>query len=614
MENRLLNSILKRVEKPGRYVGLEINSVEKKFEEVEARVAFSYPDVYEIGMSYNGMNLLYEVINREKSLLMERVFAPWLDMEKEMRAEKLELFTLESKRPVKDFDFFAFTLQYEMSYTNILNMLNLAGLELRSEDRGEKDPIIIAGGPCAYNPEPMSMFIDAYLLGDGEELFPNFMKLYAECKQKGMTKKEFLQEAVKLEGVYVPSFYKVIYDGDKIVTREKLYKDAPDIINRAYIEDFNSAVTTIKPLIPNVEAVHDRVVCEIFRGCTQGCRFCQAGMVYRPIREKSVGTIIDQIDTMIENSGYDEVSLSSLSSCDYPYLELLVKKLLDKYEDENVSVALPSLRMDSKSLSVLRDIEKVRKTGLTFAPEAGSQRMRDIINKNICDEDIERAINFAFNEGYSTIKLYFMIGLPLEELEDVLAISDVAKKVVKMFFDRNKEDLKGNLKVNVSASCFVPKPFTPFQWVGQDDLETMYSKAKSLKSEIASNKIKFSYHDPKLSRMEGVISRGDRRIGYAIEKAYLMGCKFDGWKDYFKYETWIEAFEAVGLDPDFYANRTRELDEVLPWDFINVGVTKEFLQREWKKANREATTSDCRRTCHACGVNHTYKGEYCPCK
>ncbi len=609
-----LNSALNRVNKPARYVGMEVNSVIKDWDRVDLKFAFAFPDIYEIAMSYNGLNLIYGLINDRENMLCERVFAPWTDMESEMRKNGIELYGLESKKSIKEFDFLAFTLQYEMSYTNILNMIDLAGLELRSKNRSEVDPIVIAGGPCAYNPEPLADFIDIFYIGEGEEGLIELLEYYLACKEKNMTKGEIIRSAASMEGIYIPSLYEEIYNDDgTIKERLKLDPNAPSIINKRYIEDLNSVYTNPKPLLPNIEAVHDRVVEEIFRGCTGGCRFCQAGMIYRPIREKNIDTIMEHIDTMLENSGYDGISLSSLSTCDFPELELLVHKLVERYTDENIKISLPSLRLDSKSLSVLKEIEKMKKTGLTFAPEAGSQRLRDVINKNITMEDIKRAVSFAFDEGYSTIKLYFMIGLPTETIVDVLGIKDIAYKIKDMFFERDLTKIKGNLKITASSSCFVPKPFTPFQWEAQDSLDKLYEKANLLKSEIKDKKISYNYHDPKVSRIEAVIARGDRRVGKVIERAYISGCYFDGWGDYFNYDKWESAFEEEGLDMGFYANRERNTAEVLPWDFIDIGVTKAFLVKEREKAFNAEVSVDCREKCHGCGVNRRYPGGYCPC-
>lgn len=609
-----LNRVLNRVDKPARYVGMEVNSVNKNISEVDVSVAFAFPDVYEIGMSYNGLNLLYGLINGKENMLLERVFSPWTDMQEEMLKENIDLFTLESKTAVSEFDFFAFTFQYEMSYTNILRLLDLAGLELKSSDRSEEDPIIIAGGPCAYNPEPMADFIDLFFIGEAEEGLLELLEFYIESKKSGVTKSEFLKKACKIKGIYVPRFYTEYYNEDNTINRrEKNYLEAPDIIQKRYIENLDEVYATEKPLLPNIEAIHDRVVEEIFRGCTAGCRFCQAGMIYRPIREKKIDTIVNQIDTMLVNSGYDEISLSSLSTCDFPELELLVKKLVESYSDQNIKISLPSLRLDSKSLGVLKEIEKMKKSGLTFAPEAGTQRLRNVINKNISIEDIDRAVRFAFSEGYTTIKLYFMIGLPTETIEDVLGIKEIAYMIKDIFFEQDLTNIKGNLKITASSSCFVPKPFTPFQWEAQDDIETLYEKANLLKSEIRDKKVKYNFHDPRISKLEAVIARGDRRVGRVIENAYRRGCHFDGWGEHFKFEKWMEAFEEEGIDPDFYANRQRSTDEILPWDFIDIGVSKNFFIRERQKALNEEVSKDCREICHGCGVNRSYPGGYCPC-
>ncbi|MEB3429877.1 TIGR03960 family B12-binding radical SAM protein [Citroniella saccharovorans] len=607
--------ILNRVEKPSRYIGNEINTILKDDSNERVSMAFLFPDVYEVGMSYNGLNLFYNLINDKEEFSFERAFSPWVDMEEEMRKNDLPLFTLESKRAVKEFDIVGFTLQYEMSYTNILNMLELSGISIKSIDRKEEEPLVIAGGPCAFNPEPLADFIDLFYIGEAEEGILEILKLYQNKKDNNLTKDDFLKMAAEnIEGVYVPKFYEITYKKDETIDKRiKLYDKAKDIIKKRYIENVNDVYVSTKPIVPNTESVHDRVVTEIFKGCTRGCRFCQAGMIYRPIREKSTATILDIIDSNLKNSGYDEVSLSSLSTCDYTELQELVKELLKKYEKENVSISLPSLRLDSDSLSVLKDIEKVRKTGLTFAPEAGSQRLRDVINKNITDEDIERAVSYAFKEGYSTIKLYFMLGLPTETMEDVQGIKEIAYYIKEKFFNRDKEDIKGNLKITVSTSLFVPKPFTPFQWDPQDDLENLYEKVKFLKDIIRDKKINYNYHEPRLSYLEAVVSRGDRRVGELIYRAFKNGAKFDSWKDQFKFDAWTSAAEELGLNMDFYAKRKRDFDEILPWDFIDIGVSKKFLIKEKKLSNKEITTKDCREGCIYCGVSEGYKGDYCPC-
>ncbi|MFA7533928.1 MAG: TIGR03960 family B12-binding radical SAM protein [Tissierellaceae bacterium] len=600
---KTLDKILKKVEKPARYIGMEQNSIEKDISNAKVKFAFSFPDIYDVGMSHLGLHILYNLINNEKDYVCERVFAPWTDMEEEMRKENLPLFTLESKEEVKNFDFLGFTLQYEMSYTNILNILDLSDIPLRAKDRGDNAPLVIAGGPCAYNPEPLAEFIDFFVIGEGEEITLEILKLYEKHKAENWSKDRFLEDIATMEGIYVPKFYQVAYNEDNTIKERKvLNSTAPEKIKKRMVKDLNTMFSPESMVVPYIETVHDRVIMEIFRGCTRGCRFCQAGMIYRPVREKSVDRLVELAENLVENTGYENVSLSSLSSCDYSELHLLIEKLMENFEEKKVGVSLPSLRLDSFIVDILQEIEKVRKSGLTFAPEAGSQRLRDVINKGVTEEDLVNTVTRIFREGWSTVKLYFMIGLPTETDEDVLGIRDLAYKVKDIFFETPKEQRKGNLKITASASCFVPKPFTPFQWLGQDSIEEFYRKAYLVKNNIKDNKIKFTFHDPKLSYLEAIISRGDRKISELILKAWEMGCKFDGWSEHFKYDTWIEVMEELGIDGDFYALRNRDLEENLPWDFIDPGVSKEYLKREYNKSLGEKITDDCRISCNACGI------------
>ncbi|NLY78021.1 MAG: TIGR03960 family B12-binding radical SAM protein [Tissierellia bacterium] len=607
-----LEKILKKVEKPARYIGMEKNSIQKNLDQVKVKFAFAFPDVYDVGMSHLGLHILYNLLNSQEDIACERVFAPWVDMEEQMVKENIPLYTLENKEPIDTFDFVGFTLQYEMSYTNVINMLHLGNIPILSKDRKDSDPLIIAGGPCVYNPEPMADIFDFFVLGEGEEIILEILQKYKEHKEKGYSRIEFLKEIARIEGIYVPQFYEVHYKEDNTIDRMiPLVEGVPIKINKRIIKNLNETYYPEKLIIPFIDIVHDRIPLEIFRGCTRGCRFCQAGMIYRPIREKNVDTLLNTAQKLVENTGYEDISLTSLSSCDYSQLQLLVTELMKRYEEKNIGVSLPSLRLDSFSLGILKEIEKVRKTGLTFAPEAGSQRLRDVINKGVTEEDLERAVTFAFNEGYSTIKLYFMIGLPTETEEDLLGIKNLGYKVKDIFFSMPKEKRRGNLKVTLSASCFVPKAFTPFQWVGQNSIEEFNDKINFLRSEIKDRKVTFNYHDPKLSYLEAVLARGDRRLSQGLIRAWEKGCKFDGWSELFYFEKWMEAFEETGIDGDFYALRQRSFEELLPWDFIDIGVTKEFLVNEYKKAAEGKLTEDCRQGCRNCGINRSFLGGVC---
>ncbi len=612
MDINKLEDILLKVEKPARYTGGELNSVVKNLEGVNIRYAFAFPDVYEVGMSHLGMHILYNLLNKINDVWCERVFAPWTDLEGQLRENNIELFALESMDSLKDFDILGFTLQYEMSYTNILNMLDMANIPIESAKRDNSFPLVIAGGPCAFNPEPLHEFVDMFFLGESEELLVEVMDLYREHKKNGYDKNEFLKEACLFEGIYVPEFYDVEYNEDGTISkRKKLYDKAPDIVKKRIIKDLDKSFFPEKIVVPFIETVHDRIMLEIFRGCTRGCRFCQAGMIYRPIREKSVETLLKQADLLIESTGHEEISLSSLSTGDYSKLIELATGLLDKYEDRRIGLSLPSLRLDSISFDLMERVQKVRKSGLTFAPEAGSQRMRDIINKNITEDDILGTVKTAFDLGWSTVKLYFMVGLPGETIEDIYGIKDLAYDVKNEFFNRERENIRGNLRVNVSAACFVPKPFTPFQWEAQNTVDEFFDKTGLLKKAIKDKKVSYSYHDPKLSSIEGVFALGDRRIAKVLKTAWKKGCIFDGWGDKFNYDVWIEAFIESGVDPEFYNQRQKNFEEILPWDFIDCGVTKEYLIKEKKKSLEGTTTEDCRLNCTGCGVNMNLVGGPC---
>ncbi|KOM97123.1 Fe-S oxidoreductase [Clostridium botulinum] len=607
--NRISDDVLFRVEKPARYIGGELNSYNKDLNYIDIRYAFCFPDVYEVGMSHLGMKILYYILNERKDIFCERVFAPWPDMEKIMREENIPLYGLESKDPIKDFDFIGFTLQYEMSYTNILNMLDLAGVTIRASKRGEEEPIVMCGGPCAYNPEPLYNIADMFVLGEGEELNTKILDLYKKYKGKGK-KKEFLREASKIRGVYIPSLYEVTYKKDNTIKEFKpLYDDVPKKVKKVIVNSINDVVYPDKFVVPYTDIVHDRIVLETFRGCTRGCRFCQAGMIYRPVREKKTERLLELSDKLIKNTGYDEVTLSSLSICDYSDIQNLVFSMVERHKEGKVGVTLPSLRIDSFSVDLIKEIQKVRKTGLTFAPEAGSQRMRDVINKGVTEENLMTSVKSAFEAGWSTIKLYFMLGLPYETLEDVIGIAELGQKVVQKYYEVPKEVRKKGLKVTVSTSIFVPKPFTPFQWEPQDTMEDVRKKIEAVRGAIKSKQITYNWHESLVSYMEAIFARGDRRICDVLIKAFEKGARFDGWNQYFDFNIWKEALEESNVDGDFYAYRQREYDEILPWDFVDTGVSKEFLMRENERAKKAEVTPDCRQGCKNCGINVNLEGE-----
>lgn len=605
--NLIPDDILFRVEKPARYIGEEFNSYKKNKDEIDIRFAFCFPDVYEVGMSHLGTKILYYILNERKDTYCERVFAPWPDMEKLMREKNIPLYGLESKDSIKDFDFLGFTLQYEMSYTNILNMLDMGGVTIRASERGEEEPIVICGGPCAYNPEPLYDIADLFILGEGEEVLHEVLDLYKDYKGR---KSEFLKEACKIRGVYVPSLYKVDYKEDGTIKEfTPLYEDVPSKVRKRIVRNFNEVAYPDKLIVPYTEIVHDRINLETFRGCTRGCRFCQAGMIYRPIREKKKEKLMELGEKLLKSTGYNEISLTSLSICDYSDIRGLITSLIEKHGGEKVGVSLPSLRIDSFSVDLINEIQKVRKTGLTFAPEAGTQRMRDVINKGVNEENLLTATRSAFESGWSTIKLYFMIGLPYETEEDAKGIALLSEKVVNEYYQIPKEVRKKGLKVTASASIFVPKPFTPFQWVPQLKEEEVMQRVYTVKDNIKSRAISFNYHASKVSFMEGVFARGDRRLCDVLIDAFKNGAKFDGWSEFFNYDIWMNAFKNCNVDPEYYTYRERSYDEILPWDFIDIGVNKEYLIKENEKAKLGTITPDCREGCSACGINKNLEGK-----
>lgn len=608
MVSKEVEKLLLKVQKPGRYVGGELNEVIKDKKDVDVRFAFCFPDTYEIGMSHLGMKILYGQFNSVPYIWCERVFAPWVDMEELMIENNIPLYALESGDPISEFDFIGFTLQYELSFTNMLNMLRLGNIPIRSSERTELKNIVCAGGPCACNPEPIADFVDLFFIGEGEDVDLEVIELYRKCRDEGKSKQEFLQLAAQIEGVYVPSLYDVEYNEDGTIKSFTPKSGAPAVIHKRIMPEMDEVYYPDNFVVPNIEIVHDRAVQEIFRGCIRGCRFCQAGFIYRPVREKSPEVIDRQCHNLCNNTGYDEVSLSSLSSSDYSQIVPLLERLTAWSKDEKVSISLPSLRVDGFTDEIMNKIKTVRKSGLTFAPEAGSQRMRDVINKNVEESELLKTCSTAFEGGWTTVKLYFMIGLPTETYDDVADIANLGQKVVDAYYHCENRPKGKSVRVTVSASCFVPKPFTPFQWEPQDTREEFADKQHHIKDSITTRKIQFNYHDSSTSYLEAVFARGDRRLCKAMELACERGFHFDGWNDCFDLDKWLEIFDECGIDPTFYANRRRSFDEILPWDHIDYGVTKDYLIKECKKAYENATTPHCRIKCNNCGAAKYGKG------
>lgn len=600
----LKDKILANVTKPTRYTGGELNSVLKNPEDVDVRFGFCFADTYEIAMSHLGLKILYHTLNDREDTFCERVFAPWSDMEEEMRKRGMRLFALESGDEITHFDMLGFTLQYELCYSNIVNMLNLAEIPVLAENRSEDYPIICAGGPCAYNVEPVADIFDFVMLGEGEESIHEVVEAYKNWKKSGKkNKRDYLREIAKIEGVYIPSFYDVEYNEDNTIRSITPNEPcAPKTVKKRIMHDFDKTYAPETIIVPFGEVVHDRVMLEVMRGCMRGCRFCQAGYIYRPLRERKPSTLLPLADKLLSCSGFDEISLSSLSTSDFGGLKDLTDGLLDITEQKKIGLSLPSLRIDNFSLELMNKVQKVRKTGITFAPEAGTQRLRDVINKNITEENILTSTAMLFKGGWTNVKLYFMIGLPTETTEDVEGIADLAQKVLDEYHAIPKEERAKNINITVSTSSFVPKPFTAFQWAAQDTRDMLIEKQNTLKNAIKSRKIKYNWHDNKTSYLEGVFARGDRRLCKVILKAVEKGCKFDGWSEHFRFDLWLEAFEDLGIDPDFYNARERDYSEVLAWDHIDIGVTKDFFIKENEKAKAATTTPHCREKCSNCGM------------
>ena len=611
----LNDEILLKIDKPARYIGNEINSIQKDPAKVDIRFAFCFPDVYEIGMSHLGMKILYEMFNRRDDVWCERVFSPWPDLHKVMKERRIPLFALESQESIGSFDFIGITLQYEMCYTNILQILDLAGLPFLAKDRTEQMPLVIGGGPCTYNPEPVADFFDLFYIGEGETSYDELFDLYKKAKKEGWNRREFLVRAASVPGIYVPMLYDVTYHQDGTVLKmQPNTKGVPETVQKQVVMDFSDAVYPTNPVVPFLKITQDRVVLEVMRGCIRGCRFCQAGQIYRPTREKRVEVLKKYADEMLRSTGYDEISLTSLSTSDYTELEELINYLIDRFKDKGVNISLPSLRIDAFSLDVMKKVQDIRKSSLTFAPEAGSQKMRDIINKGLTKEDILHGAGLAFAGGWQKVKLYFMLGLPQETEEDMRAIAELANEIAVRYYEIPKDQRNGKCQITVSTSFFIPKPFTPFQWARMYDKEEYVARAAVVKHEFQEQlnrkSLKYHWHEADVTVLEGVFARGDRRLSKVILEAYRLGCLYDSWTETFDNEKWMQAFENTGVDIGFYNLRERDQGEIFPWDFIDIGVTKDFLYQEWERAMKGEVTPNCRVKCSGCGVMK-YKGGVC---
>ena len=611
----LSDEILMTVEKPARYIGGEVNAVMEDKDQVDIRFAMCFPDVYEIGMSHLGIQILYDMFNRREDTWCERVYSPWPDLHKVLKEKQIPLFALESQDPVKKFDFLGITIQYEMCYTNILQILDLSGIPLSAEDRTMDDPFVIGGGPCTYNPEPLAEFFDLFYIGEGETQYFALLDLYKEWKNSGKSRQDFLKAAAQIPGIYVPSLYEVTYAEDGTIAKMKpICPEAPEKVKKQIVMDVTNTFYPEKPVVPYMKATQDRVVLEIQRGCIRGCRFCQAGMLYRPTRERDLEMLKKSAYAMLKNTGYEEISLSSLSSSDYSQLGELVNFLIDEFGSKGINISLPSLRIDAFSLDVMSKVQDIRKSSLTFAPEAGSQRLRDVINKGLTEEVILDGAGQAFEGGWNRVKLYFMLGQPTETEEDMKGIAWLAEKISERYYEVPKEQRNGKCQIVVSTSFFVPKPFTPFQWAQMCTKEEFLHRAYVVNHEIKEQKnkksIKYNWHEADVTVLEGILARGDRKVAKAIRSAYEKGCLFDSWGEYFHNDLWMEAFAQTGVNPDFYTVRERSEEEVFPWDFIDIGVTKKFLLREWKKAHEEKITTNCRQGCSGCGAA-TFGGGVC---